>query len=83
MTQPAAAPPPPDRFAEAVAKLAGHKVRLYVGGGERGYLQGPVVKVDGNLIYIEKEGPIRGTRQTITINADTVRYFEIDKLVQE
>jgi hypothetical protein len=40
------------------------------------------VRVDGNFIYIEKEGPIRGTIQTISINADFVHYFEIDKLQQ-
>jgi hypothetical protein len=73
--------PAPKRFAEEIGRLAGQKVRFYVGGGERGYLQGPVVKVDGNLIYIEKEGPIRGTINTISINADYVHYFEIDKLV--
>ncbi len=74
--------PPPNRFAEEVRKLVGQKVRFYLGGGERGYLQGPVAKVDGNLIYIEKEGPIRGTIQTISINADFVHYYEIDKLVK-
>ncbi len=74
--------PTPNRFGEELRKLGGQKVRFYVGGGERGYLQGPVVKVDGNYIYIEKEGPIRGTIQTISINADFVHYYEIDKLVQ-
>jgi folate-dependent phosphoribosylglycinamide formyltransferase PurN len=78
--QPTAAP---NRFAEAIRGLTGVKARFYVGGGERGYFQGPVVKVDGNLIYIEKQGPIRGTIQTITINADYVVYYEIDKLVNE
>jgi phosphoribosylglycinamide formyltransferase-1 len=72
--------PAAPRFYEALSKLGGLKVRFYVGGGERGYIQGPVVKVEGNLIYIEKQGPIRGTMQTISINADQVRYFEIDKL---
>ena len=80
---PAAVAPPANAFAAAVAKLAGLKVRFFVGGGERGYIQGPVVKVDGNLIYIEKQGQIRGTMQTISINADSVRFFEIDKLTQE
>ena len=70
----------PSRFTEALAKLPGQKVRFYMGGGERGYLQGPVVRVDGNYIYIEKEGPIRGTIQTITINADFIHYYEIDRL---
>lgn len=74
--------PAPNLFREAVARLAGQKVRFYLGGGERGYIQGPVVKVEGNFLYIEKEGPIRGTIQTISINADYVHYFEIDKLQQ-
>lgn len=72
--------PPADRFREALDKLAGQKVRFYVGGGEKGYVQGPVVKVDGNYVYIEKEGPIRGTILTITVNAEFVHYYEIDKL---
>jgi hypothetical protein len=71
---------PPNRFLDEVRKLVGNKVRFYMGGGERGYLQGPVVKVEGNFIYIEKEGPIRGTIQTISLNADYVVYYEIDKL---
>jgi hypothetical protein len=76
------APPPANMFREALGRLAGQKVRFYLGGGERGYVQGPVVKVDGNFLYIEKEGPIRGTIQTISINADYVHYYEIDKLQQ-
>ncbi len=68
------------KFAEAVAGLTGKKVRFYLGGGERGYVQGPIGKVDGNLIFIEKEGQIRGTIQTMTINADMIHYFEIDTL---
>jgi len=68
------------QYAAAISKLGGQKVRFYVGGGDRGYIQGPVVRVDGNLIYIEKEGEIRGTLHTITICADAVRYYEIDKL---
>jgi hypothetical protein len=80
---PGEAPPlPPAGFLDAISKLPGQKVRFYVGGGERGYIQGPVAKVEGNLVYIEKEGPIRGTIQTISINADFVHYFEIDKLVK-
>lgn len=75
-------PPALSRFTEALAKLPGQKVRFYMGGGERGYLQGPVVRVDGNFLYIEKEGPIRGTIQTISINADFIVYYEIDKLSQ-
>jgi hypothetical protein len=74
--------PTPKRFAEELGKLAGQKVRFYLGGGERGYLQGPVAKVEGNFIYIEKEGPIRGTIQTISINADFVHYYEIDRLTE-
>jgi len=74
--------PTPNRFGEELRKLVGQKVRFYVGGGERGYLQGPVAKMDGNFIYIEKEGPIRGTIQTISINADYIHYYEIDKLVR-
>lgn len=66
------------RFRESVRDLAGQKVRMYVGGGDRGYIQGPVQKVDGDLIYIEKEGQIRGTLQTITIYAAAVLYYEID-----
>jgi hypothetical protein len=77
---PATPAPAPDRFRDALTRLVGQKVRFYVGGGEKGYLQGPVAKVDGNYIYIEKEGPIRGTIQTITINADFVHYYEIDRL---
>jgi len=68
------------RFGEALADLTGQKVRFYVGGGDRGYVQGPVVKVEGDMIYIEKEGQIRGTLQTMTINANTIRYYEIDML---
>jgi len=67
-------------YTDAIAKLGGRKVRFYVGGGDRGYIQGPVVRVAGNLVYIEKEGEIRGTLHTITINADAVRYYEIDTL---
>ena len=68
------------RFGEAVSNLTGEKVRFYVGGGDRGYIQGPVTKVEGDMIYIEKEGQIRGTLQTMTINASTIRYYEIDML---
>lgn len=68
------------KFGEAVAKLKGKKVRFFVGGGDRGWVQGPVAEVDGNHIYIEKEGEIRGTVHTITINADAIRYYEIDRL---
>ncbi len=75
-------PKPTNRFLEEIRKLPGQKVRFYLGGGERGYLQGPVVKVEGNFLYIEKEGPIRGTIQTISINAEFIHYYEIDKLVQ-
>lgn len=66
------------RFFESIAELPGKKVRFYLGGGERGIIQGPVKSVDGNLIFIEKEGEIRGTMHTITLNVDAVRYYEID-----
>jgi len=66
------------RFVEAFKDLQGKKVRFFVGGGDRGYVQGPVVKVDDDLIYIEKEGEIRGTLHAITVNARAVRYYEID-----
>lgn len=69
------------RFFESLADLTKKKVRFYVGGGDRGFVQGPVIKVEGNMIHIEKEGEIRGTMHAITVNADTVRYYEIDKLV--
>lgn len=74
--------PPPNQFREALLRLVGQKARFYLGGGERGYIQGPVVRVDGNFLYIEKDGPIRGTIQTISINADFVHYYEIDRLQQ-
>jgi hypothetical protein len=70
------------KFAEAIAALEGKKVRFYCGGGPIGQIQGPVKKVEGNLNYIEKEGEIRGTRHTITINAESVRYFEIDTVAR-
>jgi hypothetical protein len=69
------------RFYESMADLVKKKVRFYVGGGEKGFVQGPVMRVEGNMIYIEKEGEIRGTMHTITLNADSVRFYEIDKLV--
>ena len=68
-------------FADAVSALKGEKVRFYLGGGDRGFVQGPVKKVEGNYIHIEKQGEIRGTMHTIVINADTVRYYEIDRIV--
>jgi len=71
-----------NEFQQALSGLAGKKVRFYCGGGERGFQQGPVLRVEGNLIYIEKEGEIRGTMHTITINADTVRFFEIDTVTR-
>ena len=70
-----------NEFLKAVQALAGKKVRFYTGGGDRGFVQGPVVRVEGDLIYIEKEGEIRGTVHTLTIHADAVRYYEIDRLV--
>ena len=70
------------RYFESIGDLAGKKVRFYVGGGDRGYVQGPVLKVEGNMIYIEKEGEIRGTMKTITINAAQIRYFEMDTVIR-
>jgi len=71
------------KFTNAIEGLAGKKVRFYVGGGDKGIIQGPVDRVEGNMIYIAKEGEIRGTIHTITINADAVRYFEIDTLASQ
>jgi len=71
------------QFSESVAELAGKKVRFYVGGGDIGYIQGPVSRVEGDLVFIEKEGEIRGTLHTITINAATIRYYEIDVVVRD
>jgi len=71
------------RFASAMKDLEGKKVRFFVGGGTHGYVQGPVVKVDDDLIFIEKEGEIRGTQHIITIHATAVRYFEFDTVVRK
>jgi len=68
-------------FLKAVQGLQGKKVRFYTGGGDRGFIQGPVLKVEGDMIYVEKEGEIRGTVHTLTISAHAVRYYEIDRLV--
>jgi hypothetical protein len=70
------------KFVSSISELQGKKIRFFVGGGEKGYVQGPVERVDGNLIYILKEGEIRGTMHAITVNADEVRYFEQDILLQ-
>ena len=70
------------KFVSTLSELQGKKVRFFVGGGEKGYVQGPVERVDGNMIYILKEGEIRGTMHAITVNADEVRYFEQDILLQ-
>ena len=70
------------KFAEALARLEGKKVRFFLGGGEKGFVQGPVKTVDGDRIIIQKEGEIRGTMHTISIKASDVRYFEIDTLVK-
>lgn len=69
------------QFLQEIAKLQGQKVRFYVGGGERGFIQGPVSKVEGDFIHIEKEGEIRGTIHSISINAERVHYYEIDRVV--
>lgn len=66
------------KFRDSMDRLAGKKVRFYLGGGDKGIVQGPVEKVDGNLIFIQKEGDIRGTLHTISVNAEMVRYYEID-----
>jgi len=71
-----------NEFQQALRALAGKKVRFYTGGGDRGYIQGPVKRVDGDLIYIEKQGEIRGTLNTLTVHASAVRYYEIDVLVE-
>ena len=68
-------------YLKAIQQLQGKKVRFYTGGGDRGFIQGPVMKVEGDLIYVEKEGEIRGTVHTLTISATAVRYYEIDRLV--
>ena len=70
------------KYLESFAALTGKKVRFYTGGGDRGLVQGPVVKVDGDIVFIEKEGEIRGTLHTITINAAAVLYYEIDTLTR-
>jgi len=70
------------KYLESFAVLAGKKVRFYTGGGDRGLVQGPVVRVDGDIVFIEKEGEIRGTLHTITINAGAVLYYEIDTLTR-
>ncbi len=71
------------KFVSSISELQGKKVRFFVGGGEKGYVQGPVERVDGNLIYILKEGEIRGTMHAITVNADDIRYYEQDILLQD
>jgi hypothetical protein len=70
------------KFNEEIAALKDRKVRFYTGGGESGFVQGPVIKVEGDLIYIEKEGAIRGTRHGITIQTSQIRYFEIEIVTQ-
>jgi len=66
------------KFSNSIGELQGKKVKFFVGGGKDGFVQGRVDRVDGNLIFIQKEGEIRGTLHTITINSDLVRYYEID-----
>jgi hypothetical protein len=65
------------KFAHAISELAGKKVRFYLGGSD-GYVHGKVHEVDGNMIFIQEAGAIHGTIHTVTINADHVRYYEID-----
>ena len=66
------------KFSGAVSELGGKKVRFYLGGGEEGLVRGTVHRVDGNLIYIQEAGAIHGTVHTVTINADHLRYYEIE-----
>jgi len=66
------------KFLSAVHELKGKKVRFYLGGGDRGYVQGPVQDVEDDLIYILKEGEIRGTMHAITLNAKMVLFYEMD-----
>ncbi|MGQ0614629.1 MAG: hypothetical protein ACT4PV_12915 [Planctomycetaceae bacterium] len=68
------------KFSNSISELQGKKVKFYLGGGKEGFVQGRIDKVDGNLIYIQKEGEIRGTLHTITINSDLVCFYEIDLL---
>ena len=70
------------KFFESLTELAGKKVRFFVGGGESGFVQGPVKKIEGDLIFLEKDGDIRGTRHIITVSAAAVRYYEMDELVE-
>ena len=69
-------------FLSALQDLQGKKARFFVGGGDRGLIQGPIQKVDGDVVFIMKEGEIRGTMHAITINANEIRYFEQDILVE-
>ena len=71
------------KFMEALAGLQGKKVRFFVGGGDGGWVQGPVARVEDDLIYIEKEGEIRGTMHAITLDAKAVRFYEIDIVVAD
>ena len=69
------------KFQESISELPGRKIRFFLGGGESGFVQGPVTKVEGDMIFIEKDGDIRGTMHNITVNANDVRYFEEDVLL--
>ena len=71
------------RFADSIKDLQGKKVRFFLGGGAQGYIQGPVMKVEDDLIYIEKEGEIRGTQHVITIHAAAVRFYEFDMVARK
>ena len=66
------------KFSGAISELGGKKVRFYLGGGELGLVRGTVHHVDGNLIYIQEAGGIHGTVHTVTLNAEHVRFYEID-----
>ena len=66
------------KFSSDISELRGKKVRFYMGGGAEGIVRGTVHHVDGNLIYIQESGAIHGTVHTVTLNAEHVRFYEID-----
>ena len=70
------------KYLSAFPELEGKSVRFFLGGGDRGYVQGPVKKVDGNMIHIMKDGEIKGTMHSITLNADHVLFFEYDMVTR-
>jgi hypothetical protein len=70
-------------FQQSLAALVGKKVRFYCGGGERGSVQGPVVRVEDDLVYVEKQGEIRGTMHAITLRAESILFYEIDTVTRQ